>query len=467
MSSLIHASDMLGHEALTEDCEAGIIHFDATQRRKEKMRQKSQDSPATEPQQQTPAPKSVPEPAPKPAEKPKEPAATLDAFNINPPEPAKTAPSLRQLSGADLENFLIDFVVEQTGYPPEMVEMDADLEADLGIDSIKKAQLFGELAEQFEIAVDVADESLSLDDFPTLAHVMQFLESGARKAASPEPAQSPEPRARSREPEKPGSNGSVNPHANGNGAVHYSARPAAEDSAPAANPLGNVDLESFLVDFVVEQTGYPPEMVEMDADLEADLGIDSIKKAQLFGELAEQFSISVDVADENLSLDDFPTLRHVMEFLQSASSGSTAAKPQTKTPTPVAESISPAPATPVTTTAAPPGPSANGTHPSAQPETKIETQADAPSALGQHELEEFLVNFVVEQTGYPPEMVELDADLEADLGIDSIKKAQMMGELAEQFAISVDVTDENLSLDDFPTLRHVCEFLAAPGKAAG
>ena len=77
------------------------------------------------------------------------------------------------------------------------------------------------------------------------------------------------------------------------------------------------------------------------------------------------------------------------------------------------------------------------------------------------------MNFVVEQTGYPPEMVELDADLEADLGIDSIKKAQMMGELAEQFAISVDVTDESLSLDDFPTLRHVCEFLAAPGKAAG
>jgi acyl carrier protein len=113
----------------------------------------------------------------------------------------------------------------------------------------------------------------------------------------------------------------------------------------------------------------------------------------------------------------------------------------------------------------PPAGSPNGALPKAEPEPEFEESASS-SALGQAELEAFLVNFVVEQTGYPPEMVELDADLEADLGIDSIKKAQMMGELAEQFEISVDVTDENLSLDDFPTLRHVCDFLSAPKKAA-
>ncbi|MEM8734711.1 MAG: SDR family oxidoreductase, partial [Planctomycetota bacterium] len=50
---------------------------------------------------------------------------------------------------AELAKFLIDFVVEQTGYPPEVVELEADLEADLGIDSIKKAQLLGEMREMF------------------------------------------------------------------------------------------------------------------------------------------------------------------------------------------------------------------------------------------------------------------------------------------------------------------------------
>ena len=53
-------------------------------------------------------------------------------------------------------------------------------------------------------------------------------------------------------------------------------------------------------------------MIELDADLEADLGIDSIKKAQLFGELQEYFDIT---PTDDLTLDDFPTLRHVMNFL--------------------------------------------------------------------------------------------------------------------------------------------------------
>ena len=61
---------------------------------------------------------------------------------------------------------------------------------------------------------------------------------------------------------------------------------AAAAAAPVTGPAGE-ELETFLVNFVVEQTGYPPEVVELDADLEADLGIDSIKKAQLFGELRE------------------------------------------------------------------------------------------------------------------------------------------------------------------------------------
>ena len=87
------------------------------------------------------------------------------------------------MSGAELEQFLVNFVVEQTGYPPEMVEMDADLEADLGIDSIKKAQLFGELAEQFEVNLESAEE-LSLDDFPTLRDVMKFLEGVPQKATA-------------------------------------------------------------------------------------------------------------------------------------------------------------------------------------------------------------------------------------------------------------------------------------------
>ena len=100
-------------------------------------------------------------------------------------------------------------------------------------------------------------------------------------------------------------------------------------SSVAAAPAP-AELESFLINFVVEQTGYPPEVVELDADLEADLGIDSIKKAQLFGELREYFDVT---PGENLTLDDFPTLRHVLDYLRGRRARSS--RPQGLPPLPI------------------------------------------------------------------------------------------------------------------------------------
>ena len=225
-------------------------------------------------------------------------AANVPAIRLQ-PQPAGTP---RIDAGSDLESFLIGFIVDQTGYPAEMVELDADLEADLGIDSIKKAQLFGELGERFQLT---ADPNLSLDDFPTLRLVLSYLEQ-----------QGIAPQANVRRP----SNRPAAP------ATVKSLAPAQETVTLAPGKASTTAVlecrqnrrqlpiwRPSLVDFVVEQTGYPLEMVELAADLEADLGIDSIKKAQLFGELGERFQIS---ADPDLSLDDFPTLQHVLSYLE-------------------------------------------------------------------------------------------------------------------------------------------------------
>ena len=228
-------------------------------------------------------------------------------------------------------------------------------------------------------------------------------------------------------------------------------------------------MEKFLINFVVEQTGYPPEIVELDADLEADLGIDSIKKAQLFGELAEYFEIQ---PSENMSLDDFPTLRHVLAVLLTAQSRETTTTPtdaraanQTET-TPTraatasksgASTRQPAPVAAQTETGPDYAHTRGKTNGASVTPPRTAPGSDA-TRLDAADLEKFLINFVVEQTGYPPEIVELDADLEADLGIDSIKKAQLFGELGEYFEVR---PAENMSLDDFPTLRHVLAVLIA------
>ncbi len=405
-----------------------IVHFDATLRRKEKMKRRAT------------AQRSGPDSSPHAGE-PAQPPAPINAAAVNvnnnggargalarsvavaappaPPPEAKTVTSSQlstatdtALSNEELERFLVNFVVEQTGYPEEMVELDADLEADLGIDSIKKAQLFGELAEHLNVQVEIS-EDMSLDDFPTLRHVLDFLQ-GAQ-TASPAVADSV---AQPSAPAPP---------------LEAETATSSPLSTAVGTALSNEELERFLVNFVVEQTGYPEEMVELDADLEADLGIDSIKKAQLFGELAEHLNVQVEIS-EDMSLDDFPTLRHVLDFLQGAQTASPAVADS------VAQPSAPAPPLEAETATSSPLSTAVGT------------------ALSNEELERFLVNFVVEQTGYPEEMVELDADLEADLGIDSIKKAQLFGELAEHLNVQVEIS-EDMSLDDFPTLRHVLDFL--------
>lgn len=232
-----------------------------------------------------------------------------------------------------IESFLIDFVVEQTGYPAEIIELDWDIEADLGIDSIKKAQLFGELREFFDL------ESLtnfSLDNFRTLRDIAvmlqtvpgkgQWLESSellqqAVPAVADRPAIAAQERGElaatlaavgnnaSRELEKVGGK---------------TVDPIAGTRAESGSGVSAEFLQQFLVDFVVEQTGYPAEIVDLDADLEADLGIDSIKKAQLFGELREMFHFpqSADVSDAGgrQSLANYRTLRDVQGLLLATNS---------------------------------------------------------------------------------------------------------------------------------------------------
>ncbi|MFN7953600.1 MAG: C45 family autoproteolytic acyltransferase/hydrolase [bacterium] len=105
---------------------------------------------------------------------------------------------------------------------------------------------------------------------------------------------------------------------------------------------------------------------------------------------------------------------------------------------------------------------ANRTH--AAPSAARATQAaDAPApapASGLSEIEALLVKFVCEQTGYPPEVVTLDQDLEADLGIDSIKKARLLGELRDQFRIQMPSGGGGgASLAQFVTLRDIARFL--------
>ena len=65
--------------------------------------------------------------------------------------------------------------------------------------------------------------------------------------------------------------------------------PAAVPPAGAQDPGGHgpeAGVLQVVLDIISERTGYPVDMIEPDLDLEADLSVDSIKRAEIAGELA-------------------------------------------------------------------------------------------------------------------------------------------------------------------------------------
>ncbi len=73
-----------------------------------------------------------------------------------------------------------------------------------------------------------------------------------------------------------------------------------------------------VLQIVAAMIGYPREMLDLDLSLEADLGLDMVKQAEMFASIREAFSIS---PSENPKFHDYPTLAHVIQFVQTSLPG--------------------------------------------------------------------------------------------------------------------------------------------------
>ena len=71
-------------------------------------------------------------------------------------------------------------------------------------------------------------------------------------------------------------------------------------------------MKERILALVAEKTGYPNDMLDLDLDLEADLGVDTVKQAEVFAAIREAYGIA---RDDNIRLRDFPTLTHVIGFV--------------------------------------------------------------------------------------------------------------------------------------------------------
>lgn len=207
-------------------------------------------------------------------------AAKTAAISAGVPEQAASLPSgadaSRRSTQADFASTLRLVVAEKTGYPADMLGLDMELDADLGIDSIKRVEIFAALQDRLPGARAVKPEDLGR--LRTLRDVLTYVCE----------TQSPEADL-----------------AECNGGCSARQVSGATESA---------SIEHLLLGIVADKTGYPADMLNLDMELDADLGIDSIKRVEIFATVQEKLPSAPVIKPEHLG--SLRTLRQVVMFLQ-------------------------------------------------------------------------------------------------------------------------------------------------------
>ena len=231
---------------------------------------------------------------------------------------------------ADIEAVMMGVVADKTGYPAEMLTLSMDMEGDLGIDSIKRVEILSAVKEKVPGLPEV--DPAALGRLRTLGEVVDHMR------------------------------GSM---------------PAASVSAPVAVAAPSADIEAVMMGVVADKTGYPAEMLTLSMDMEGDLGIDSLKRVEILSAVKEKVPGLPEV--DPAALGRLRTLGEVVDHMR-------------------------------------------GSMPS------VAVAAVAPSA----DIEAVMMGVVAEKTGYPAEMLSLSMDMEGDLGIDSIKRVEILSAVKEK-----------------------------------
>jgi acyl carrier protein/NAD(P)-dependent dehydrogenase (short-subunit alcohol dehydrogenase family) len=272
---------------------------------------------------------------------------------------------------------LLEIVAEKTGYPREVLTAEMSLDADLGIDSIKRVEIFSALADVFPAFAQMsADEAGSLD---TLQQIETHLSASAAHSLAPAaPAETaPAPQQ----------------------ATQMQALATPNSGA------GDTSILPAIISVIADKTGYPSEALNSTMRLDEDLGIDSIKRVEILSAVQELFP---DLP--NLEADAVGTVQTIAE---------------------IAALLLPAPelATPAFAAA-----TATSSDASTSSLADIE-----PLAMATHRGDESqdtglqIRQVIADKTGYPAEMLDINMQLDVDLGIDSIKRVEIFSILQEQF----------------------------------
>ena len=262
---------------------------------------------------------------------------------------------------------MLNVVADKTGYPTEMLELGMDMEADLGIDSIKRVEILGTVQDELPGLPELSPEDLA--ECRTLGEIVSYMQTKLPAANTV--------------------------------AVASTGSTSVDAVAPASTGLTAENVQRTMLAVVADKTGYPTEMLELGMDMEADLGIDSIKRVEILGTVQDELPGLPELSPEDLA--ECRTLGEIVSYMQ--------------TKLPAASTVAAAPIA------------------SAAPATGLSAES----------VQRTMLAVVADKTGYPTEMLELGMDMEADLGIDSIKRVEILGTVQDELPGLPELNPEDLA----------------------
>jgi len=333
------------------------------------------------------------------------PAATISPPENSAPERLDQSVPKTDLGGeapfsanerTDLVKFMTEVVAEKTGYPFTAIDPTMDLEADLGIDSIKRVEILSAVRQQNPDLPTLSPEILgSLRTIDALVDHFQ----PDNEIPSGEPLQE------------------------ATSAIPPAIEPDRSFSKEPDNTLANL-----IVQVVAEKTGYPDSAIDVNLDLESDLGIDSIKRVEILSALRQQ---RPDL--EALPAETLGSLRTIASIVDHYGGDLTQSTNEDSNSSPTGEQID---------------------HRST---ATSQSRFQSASSSG---LEDLLIRVISEKTGYPTDAIATDLDLEGDLGIDSIKRVEILSALKQERSDLPTLPPEQLGT--LRTILQLVEALSSP-----
>lgn len=178
------------------------------------------------------------------------------------------------ITSDQLQENVQQIFADVTRYPMDILAVDANLEEDLGIDSVKLGEVFSVIREQYDIPtkMDIPEEQLK-----TIGGITEALAAYLKQQK----------------------NGAISNTENSNSEV---VQQEGSNKNQTSNTTTTEDLQTKVLKIFQQVTRYPMEVLDVEANLEEDLGIDSVKLGEVFSVIREEYDIpeKLDIPEEQL-----------------------------------------------------------------------------------------------------------------------------------------------------------------------